>query len=252
MSATLLSNVQEIMERSLFEVLRKELVDKGYLPDITSFPNTQQGFTDYNTAISNIVTIKGFAIELFNEGANTRKGIKKVPRIIINSGSFLPGSLGGDPQRYYLDKGQYYSAMITPPQTADFFVNIHLISGSVEQERILNAILALALQRRSYIPFYDGTSNTFFCRHMNFFNGDDMDTGIIEKIHAYQIPDCWDTNDREFATGIAKMTQIDLHPNVMSQIDGTWGVIVSPSIQVRYTPKGVSNGTSIVTGTLTS
>jgi hypothetical protein len=250
MSSTALSNVQEIIERSLFEVIREELVDKGYIPNITLFPDTEQGYADYNIAISAIVTTKGFAIELFNEGSNLAKGIKKVPRIVINTGNFLPGALGGDPQRFYLDQGQSYQSLVTPPQTVDFFVNVHLVSGTVEQERILNSLIALAIQRRGYVPFYDGTSNTFFCRYLNFYHIDDQDTGLMEKVYAYQVSDCWDTEDRVINSNIAKITQINLHPNVMKYIDGTWGETPVPSVQVNYTPRAIVRGQAIVIGSL--
>jgi len=250
MSSTALSNAQETIERSLFEVIRKELVDKGYLPNILIYPDTEQGYADYNIAISNIVALKGFAIELFNEGSNLAKGIKKVPRIVINTGNFLPGALGGDPQRFYLDQGQNYQSLVTPPQTVDFFVNAHLISGTVEQERILNSLIALAIQRRGYVPFYDGTNNTFFCRYLNFFHIDDQDTGLMEKVYAYQVSDCWDTEDRVIERNIAKITKINLHPNVMKYIDGIWGETAVPSVQVDYKPKGIVNIQATVTGNL--
>ena len=251
MSITVLSNVQEIIERSLFEVIRQELIDKGYIPDITLYPDTAQGFQDYNTAISYIVTQKGFAIELFNEGSNLAKGTKKVPRIVINTGNFLPGALGGDPQKYYQDQGLFYSALVTPPQTVDFFVNVHLVSMDVSQERILNSLIALAIQRRGYVPFYDNSGSTFFCRYLNFFHMDNMDAGMMEKVYAYQVSDCWDTEDKVLQGNIAKITEINLHPNVMKYIDGTWGETVVPSVKVKYTPRGTSSSRITVTGNLT-
>jgi len=250
MSTTILSTTQETIERSIFEVIRKELVDKGYLPDITLFPDTEVGFANYNNAILSIIAIKGFAIELFNEGSNIAKGVKKIPRIVINTGNFLPGALGGDPQKYFSNQGLSYQALVTPPQTVDFFLNIHLVSNTVEQERILNSLIALAVQRRGYIPFYDGSDDTFFCRYLNFFHIDDLDAGIIEKVYAYQISDCWDREDKVIDSFIAKMTEITLHPNVMKHFEGTWGETEVNDLIVRYTPKGLIGGKAIVSGTL--
>jgi len=250
MSTIALSNVQEIIERSLFEVLRKELVSKGYLPNILLYPDTQVGHGDYNLAISNIVTQKGFAIELYNEGSNKAKGVKKIPRCIINTGNFLPGALGGDPQRYFLDQGNFFQALVTPPQTVDFFINVHLVSEDVEQERILNALVALAIQRRGYVPFYTGSGDTFFCRYLNFFHIDDLDAGIIEKVYAYQVSDCWDTEDRIITEAVSKITKINLFPSLMKYMDGTWGETAVESIEVNYTPKGVSYGRTVVNGFL--
>jgi len=250
MSTIALSTTQEIIERSIFEVIRKELVDKGYLPDITLYDDTEIGHTAYNEAISAIVVIKGFAIELFNEGSNLAKGVKKVPRIVINTGNFLPGALGGDPRKYFTNQGLTYKSSVTPPQTVDFFINFHLVSNKVEQERILNSLVALSVQRRGYIPFYNDINQTFFCRYLNFFNIDDMEEGLIEKVYAYEITDCWDTEDRVIDVAIAKMTEITLHPNIMKYIEGNWGETLITSIEVRYKPKGYSNGEAIVSGTL--
>lgn len=233
MSTIPLSDIQQIIERSIFEQIRKELVDKGYLPDITAYPDSEVGYTNYQAAIASIVSTKGYAIELFNEGSNMAKGIKKVPRIVINTGNFLPGALGGDPQKSYVDKGLYYQSVVTPPQTVDFYLSIHLVSNTVAQERVLNSLLALAIQRRGYVPFYSDASETFFCRYLNFSNADDLDEGIMEKVYAYEIPDCWDSEDREIDDFVAKMTRIELHPNILKYIDGEWGSTPATDIIVE-------------------
>ena len=252
MSNTALSNTQELIERSLFEVIRKELVDKGYIPDITLFADDETGYDLYQAAVQTIVQNKGYSIELYNEGSNAAKGIKKTPRIVINTGNFLPGALGGDPQRIFQDQGLYYQALITPPQTVDFFINIHLVSADVEQERILNSLLSLAIQRRSYIPFYSDPNETFFCRYLNFFQMDDMNQGIMEKVYAYVTEDCYDTEDRVIMDNIAKLTQISLHPNIQKYLDGEWGSTDTDPIVVEYTPRGEINGEATVTGTLST
>jgi hypothetical protein len=250
MSTIALSSTQELIERSLFEVIRKELVDKNYLPDIVLYPDTKVGYDNYNIAISSIVTSKGFAIEIYNEGSNYAKGVKKIPRIVINTGNFLPGALGGDPQKIYSDQGTYYQALITPPQTVDFFINIHLVSETVEQERLLNSIISLAMQRRGYVPFYNDNSQTFFCRYLNFFHIDDVDEGLMEKVYAYVVEDCYDTEDKVFGEVIAKMSQITLHPNIMKYIDGDWGETIVDKLQVWSSLRGVSSGISSISGIL--
>lgn len=192
-----LSDIQEIIERSIFEKLRAELILRGYLPDITTFTDDVAGYNNYHQAIQNISDDKGFAIELFNQSPNLDKGVKKVPRIVIVTSSSLPGALGGTPGKYFLNKGgNLFEARATPPQSVDIYVNIHLVSNSVEQYRILNSILALAIPRRGYINWYDneetGDNNTFFCRYINQYDSDNLPKGITEKIYAYEIPDCFD------------------------------------------------------------
>ena len=115
-----LTSIQEIIERSIFENIRKGLVDLGYLPDILAvdiddvplYPDTEEGMTLYETDLSVIKLTKGFSIEVFNESSNFNKGIKKVPRIILKTGNFLPGVLGGDPQKYFLPTDEGFSSLV--------------------------------------------------------------------------------------------------------------------------------------------
>lgn len=224
MSDTPLSNIQEIIERSLFERIRLELVDKGYLPDITAYPDNSIGWGQWAIDIDSIATNIGFAIELFNAGNNQSLGEKKIPRIVIVTGNFLPGALGGDPQRYFEDQGpgQPYKALIRPPQTTDFYINFHLVANSIAQMRILNSILALSVQRRGYVPWYNDPAKTFFSRYLNYYNNPDPDFGLMEHIYAYEIPDCWETEDIELYD-TAKINEITLNINIQKYMVGSWG-----------------------------
>lgn len=220
MSTTPLSNIQEIIERSIFETIRQELVDKGYLPDITLFPDTIAGEQGYITAMGAIVTSKGFCIDIFNESSNFDKGQKNNPRIVIKSGSFLAGELGGNPTEYYIDKGDHYTSKITPPQTSNFYINIHLVAKSIEQVRVLNSILTLCLPKRKYLKWYTDPTSTFFIMNINYFELDDNNIGINEKVYVYEIPDCWDMEDITVRENIAKMVEITVNPMLQKYIDG--------------------------------
>lgn len=233
MSATALSGIQELIERSIFEILRLELVDKGYLPDIIdtdTYPDDTTGWAAWKAAITTIVNSKGFAIELFSGGSSDARGIKKVPRIVINCGNFLPGALGGDPRRFFQDQGTHYSALVTPPQTVDFYLNFHLVSNTIEQARVLNDMIALAIPRRAYLPWYSDATKTFFIRYLNYHNLEDEDQGIIEHVYAYEIPDAWDRNDVEVNEIIAKISEITLNTNVQKYMDRTWGYDSDPLV----------------------
>jgi len=230
MSTTALTDIQEIIERTLFEKIRQEVVDKGYLPDITLYTDDASGWASWETDIATIVTANGFAIEIFNGGTSESRGVKKVPRFVMNVGSFLPGALGGDPQRFFSDQGTDYTALVTPPQTTDFYVDVNLVAGSIAQLRIMNAILSLAIPRRGYHKFFNDPTRSFFVRNLDYYDADNEDDGIMEKVYGYQIPDCWDAEDVEFATGIAKMTEITLNTNVQKYMDGSWGHDSTPLV----------------------
>jgi len=236
MSDTALATVQEIIERSLFEAIRVELVDKLYLPDIAdnvTYPNTQIGWDKWKADIKTIADgAKGFAIEIFSGGSSESRGIEKIPRIVMDSGNFLSGALGGDPRKYFLDQGigEPYKALVTPPQTVDFYINFHLISNTIAQSRILNSLLALAIPRRGYLPWYNSLSNLFFIRYLNYFDQSDIQQGIIEHVYAYEIPDAWDREDIELAGTIAKISEITLNINLQKYMDGSWGYDSDPMV----------------------
>ena len=234
MSTTALTNIQEIIERSLFERIRLELVDKLYLPDVSdiiTYPDNQTGWDQWKTDVKAIADgDKGFAIELFSCGNNEAKGIKKVPRIVIESGNFLPGSLGGDPQRYFSEQTLTYKGLVTPSQTVDFYINFHLVSKSIAQIRILNSILALAVSRRGYIPWYSDADKSFFARYINYYDQGDESMGVTEHVYAYEVPDAWDREDIEVYATIAKMSEITLNTNIQKYMDRTWGFDSDPLI----------------------
>lgn len=252
MSSTALSDIQELIERTVFERIRTELVDKGYLPDIAIYDDTPVGVDQWESDLSDIVTSKGFAVELFSQGSNFSKGIKKIPRIVIKTGNFLEGDLGGDPRRFFEEGADgKYLAKVTPPQTADFYLDVHLVSNDIAQERFLNALLALAVPKRKYLPWYSNVNETFFIRHLNYYELDDLDQGITEKVHAYQIPDCWDRGDDTVFTGISKISRIDLNFNVQKYMDGDWGHD-SDTLTVYDTLRVKINAGSTVTANLSS
>lgn len=233
MSTTALTIIQEIIERSLFYAVIDEIVDKGYFPDIrddTTYPDTDQGAVDFKTAITAVVAAKGYAIEIFSGASNESRGVKKIPRIVIDSGNFLPGALGGDPRRFFSDEGDDYKALVTPSQTVDFYVNFHLISNSIAQSRILNAIIALSVPRRGYIPWYNDGTKTLFARYLNYYDQSNVDEGIIEHVYAYEVPDVWDHEDVEAYATIAKMAEITLNTNIQKYMDRTWGVDSDPLV----------------------
>ena len=226
MSATLLSTVQELIENSLFEVIRLELVDKGYLPDITLYANDSAGQLQWE------VDLKALAnpIEIMNESASDKMDVKKVPRMVISSGSFLPGALGGDPRKYFRDQGNDYSALVTPDQVTNFYINFHLICNNTIDERILNALLALTVPKRGYVPFWSDLTQNFFVQYLNYYDGVSNVDAVHHKIYAYEVQDVWDREDIEVEASIAKMTEITLNMNIQKYLDGSWGHDTDPLV----------------------
>lgn len=223
MSTIPLTTIQEVIERSLFERLRTECVDKGYLPDITTYPETPAGNEAYLTAIQTISdSSKGFAIEPFQNSSSQAKGMKRVPRMVINPQPFMEGALGGDSRRVYQLNGTTYDAKILPPQTSEYYFNVHLISSSAAQMRVLNAIMSLSIPVRGYIPFYNDSNYNFFVRKLSGYNAPQTDEGIQETVYRFQVPDIFEVEDNIIATGIAKLSEITLDTKVEDHNGNTY------------------------------
>jgi len=227
MSDIAISTLQENLERSIFETIRLELVDKGYLPDITDtvrYPQSSSGMANWNSDLNTIKNDKGFYIELYGTGIGESKGIKSTPRIVIESDNFLPGALGGDPLKSFIwnTDNNNYDVYITPPQSVDFYINFRLVANSIKQLRILNSLLAISIPRRAYIKFIYDSTKSFFIRYLNYYQEDQESSGVLEHVYAYEIPDCWDREDNNLES-IASINELTLNINLQKYMDGSWG-----------------------------
>lgn len=210
------SNIQQLVERSLFEALRKQCVEFGYLPDVSLFQNSPSEYQRFQTALTDIQTQKGFAIEVFGVGSSQAKQLKKVPRIVILPHNVLPGSLGGAPDIFYsIDQGnsERYEARVTPPQTMDYSYAIHLIWNTAEQLRVLTSILGLSVPKRGYVPIYNNVNERFFVHNIGHNQYSETMEGIHDNAYIFEITDLFDTDDRVIRTNIAKINQVDVEIN---------------------------------------
>ena len=99
---------EEIVSLTIYNALRSTVVVKGYLPDIQDFDvdnediNIAKAQSDlYLNAMKVIAADKGYCIEVLPYSSNQNKGYKKVPRIVVDIQSFLPGNIGTNPAGYY-------------------------------------------------------------------------------------------------------------------------------------------------------
>lgn len=228
-----ISDIEQLLERTVFEALRLETVDNGYLPDIVSFlPNSQANYDLYQAAIQTVIGTKGFSIEIFGQASNHARGLKRVPRMVFESQMFLPGALGGDSRRFYKPSGGGFDAVLRPPQSANFFFNLHLIANTAEQLRTMQAIQALALPRRGYISLHDPTmqfptDQNIFIRNLAFQDLGNKEEGILEKLYRYEIPDTYEIDD-EFLQAIAAINEITLETK--DEDDNTLStLVITPS-----------------------
>ena len=217
---TPLTTIQEMVERSIFHSIRKQCVAKGYTPDIFNYPETEIGYGDYLNDLAAIPKEKGFAIEVFNSAAPADRIAKQLPRIVISTHGYLPGSVGGDQsQQYELNAGRYYS-YISPPTTSDLYVNIHIVSNNIIQHRVLVSIMSLAMPRMGYIKGWPDEDFNVFVNHLSYVpvrqsNSPDM----LETIYRYVCPDLFEVNDIIVNDNIPPLEEVTLDIVDLKQID---------------------------------
>lgn len=211
----MLSEIQKRIERTLFEAIRKVLVAEGYLPDITatsgippanvygSSPYSVANQTAWDSAVSNVVNSKGMAVEVFSNSVN--KGLKKVPRIVIIPRRTMPGDIGAPPQLYYGSKVpvlDHLAGRMLPLEASHYYMDVHLISGSATEDRVLNAVLSKALGNKKYLEYYDEAGEYIFLKQYNYYDLPDPIEGQQERIYAYEIPDVYDVIESYVSTPV--------------------------------------------------
>ncbi len=218
-----LSITQQLLERSIFDAIERTLIEEGYFVDIDSYDienqepaiaKSEQRRLDHD--IKQLVSEKGFAIELFNNSTPEARGQMKPPRIVIESESFLPGELGIDTTQSYEKKenGNYQgfdNSFLT--QLSDYYFYIRLISNSTEQERVLNGIMVSSIPRRGYLKWKDqailNTSGNIMINYLTHTETT-WDQGIKEKSFRYEIKDVLEINPKEIDQEIPAIRNLDI------------------------------------------
>lgn len=232
----LLNDVQDRVEKSIYEAIRLVLVREGYLPDITdpAYPNTVVGSDQFQADLKAIENAKSFAAEVFGHSSSLSKGLKRVPRIAIIPRRLMPGNIGQN------IRGGFSPNPLDPDSTvkkkpillsADLHIDINVISASAEQDRFLHAVLAEAISLWKYIPMYDNPSEVFFIRQFNFYDLPDDKNGIEEKVYSYEVPDLY-LSDEVVSSNVARINQITVNttPTELSTIYVRTGSLIGPFI----------------------
>lgn len=199
------NNIQQRVERTLFERLRSLVVDQGYLPDITNnvrYPEdlngrktpTAQG--NWDTDIDTIISTKKWALEIFGTSTAGAKGLKRVPRLVIISKRVLDGDIGLPPGFDYAKNEEdldnvFFEKRLYPDTSTNMHFDIHLITGNQEQNRFLNVLLGTVLGQRKYITFFDNVDERFFLKYHNYYEVSDSNDSIEESVYQYEVKDLY-------------------------------------------------------------
>lgn len=232
-----LINTQEIVERSIFESIRKRIVEEGYLPDIANYPNTAAGYGNYQSAIDAVKNSQGFAAEVFGHGSSQSKQLKRVPRIAIITRRVFPGDIGGLATPHYekdpLNPNNIMKVLMDS-QTSDLQIDIHLVSNSAKQDRFLNAIVGAVIGRRKYLKVYNDPEQkqTFFIHQYSYYELPDTLEGIIEKVYSYEVKDLYLFGGQVIQPNVPLIKEITVNTTLLEleSIVNSQGIVIGPYI----------------------
>lgn len=220
-----LSSIQEILDRSLFSAISRVCIENGYSPDRGDYDfNTEQGQIEFSNALDLCQTNKGFSIEVISHSNSQYKGNKDIARIVIDPYGFIPGETGLDSSiNHVKNEDGSFSRCNMPNQSSEYEVNVHVVGKTAEQIRVLNSIIAVALQRKGYIPKFPETSiqksGNFFYENTGSFDSSDRSEGVIEKIYRFLFKEIYEIDpiiDEE--SSIAALASIELETKVCQLI----------------------------------
>lgn len=197
-----LSDIQERVERSIYEAIRIWLVDNAYLPDISNdgtFPKSGDNLTApaeaaWLAAMAAVESAKGFASEVFNHSSSHDKGLKRVPRLVIIPRRIMAGDiglpLGGTISQNPLDPDALLKYQ-NPPETANLWIDLNLVSKTTQQSRFLNALIAKVIGAKRFLQFYDNPNERFLMKQINYYDLPDPPEGIQENVYSYEVQDLY-------------------------------------------------------------
>lgn len=150
------------VDHSIFEAIRKAIVQAGYLPDATAFTTDQawnKAKEDLKAQIpeKTLIGVKGV-------GGPEKDGDKRDAQITVRQKDLFPGSIGGYPATYWkLESGTpgtadaIYSKHFYPNETVDveYYIHTYVVSENLtpKYDRLMQQIIFRALN--GYVPIVD-------------------------------------------------------------------------------------------------
>lgn len=191
-------STQEIIERSFYmRLLSVALKNNLTLDPANYLPATRQSLARFE---ADKKAMEKF-IYIFGTGNNQVKGPKEVPRIVLNLQSYYPGHIGVE--RYMIDDEDKENPQVweTSYTSRDLSIDVHLVANNQDDLRLLHNIMYKALPSVGYIaPYISGTTqeymatkisstNNIFIEVGNYYDHQDLDHGLLEKVYQYTATD---------------------------------------------------------------
>jgi len=138
---------------------------------------------------------------IFGIGNNQERGPKICPRITLELKAYYPGNIGVEKQDLELDEEQgIYRAVEYDFETKDTLIDVHLVSKTQDEMRILHDIMYRALPARGYLkPSFNaleqwkasglGSTGNLYIEVGNYYDHPDLQHGLLEKVYTYSCVD---------------------------------------------------------------
>jgi hypothetical protein len=193
---------EEIVERSFYMNLLAVAIKAGNTLDPNNYLDSTTGMPTKETEAKyqkDKKAIKKF-VYIFGIGNNQERGIKEVPRITLELQGYYPGMIGME--RYQLDDDKANPRMLdTGYLSKDIVIDVHLVSKTQADMRLLHSIMYKALPTQGYIKPFLGDREKFlnepglwrseniYVEVGNYYDHSDTDHGLLEHVYQYKIND---------------------------------------------------------------
>lgn len=212
----------EIVDRTLFEYIRREVVTQGLLPDWRTFNvgtiNERQ--IAYEAAKS-AMRESGELVEVYGVGSAKARGTKAISMITVDRKNVLNGSVGGSGVVYTDNGDDTFSKHEMPDSTCNVIYEIRGICNTTASERKTAKALANVFGRRRGIKALDLFTEDFDGEHLIIesqgsvsLNTDDF----IEWVHTFQIVDAWIDEAVLISANIVPLTTVNIKTYVCNRL----------------------------------
>lgn len=199
------------IERTLYELLRLALVQRGHLPDILQYAGDKPGYEAACKALDQ----QGRLIEVFGIASPQQRGEVGKNRFVWQAKGEGLGSYTGWPEVTFdtLESG-LFQKLQAPDQATTLNYELRYISSSVGTSRLMQTILDQTLGRRRALQLLDDDGNLTATYLWLLWQGADDVPGLtfIERLQRYQVPDAWLTDFTPLGPPIPALTTAQ--PNI--------------------------------------
>lgn len=150
----------EELDRTVFELIRLQVVAAGYLVDMTAY-GTEAAYVAANDVLKDSLPDKQL-IHVFGVGKPSGREEIVESRIVIDRVNSELGTIGAFPEQYFEDNGDdTFDKVDMASNTEDVMYDIRIITNKIKFERVCRQIVRDALGIKKYITSITTSENMF-------------------------------------------------------------------------------------------